>query len=39
MLNEVSRHEDTWGSGGIDTRVLKLGARRRWVASFTPRSL
>jgi hypothetical protein len=28
-----------WGSGGIAPRILDLGARRRWVVSFTPRSL
>jgi hypothetical protein len=28
-----------WESGGIDPRILDLGTRWRWVASFTPRSL
>jgi len=28
-----------WGSGGIPPRVLDVGTRRRWVASFTPRLL
>jgi hypothetical protein len=25
-----------WGSGGIDSRILDLGTRWRWVVSFTP---
>jgi len=28
-----------WMSGGIAPRILQLGSRRRWVVSFTPRSL
>jgi len=27
------------GSGGIVPRILDLGTRWRWVASFTPRPL
>jgi len=27
------------GSGGIVPRVVNLGARRRWVVSFKPRTL
>jgi hypothetical protein len=28
-----------WGSGGIYPHILDLGARCRWVVSFTPRPL
>jgi hypothetical protein len=28
-----------WGSGGIDSIILDLGRRWKWVVSFTPRSL
>jgi len=27
----------TYGSGGIDPRILNLGTRWRWVVCFTPR--
>jgi hypothetical protein len=30
------KHEDVQGSGGIASRILDLGTRRRWVVSFTP---
>jgi len=25
-----------WGNGGITSRILDLGTRSRWVASFMP---
>jgi hypothetical protein len=28
-----------WGSGGVAPRILDLGARWRWVVSFTPQPL
>jgi hypothetical protein len=33
--NKALRHEDVWGSGCIDLRILDLGASW-WVVSFTP---
>jgi hypothetical protein len=36
---KVKRHEGVLGSGGRAPRILNLGTRRRWVVSFTPRSL
>jgi len=32
-------HEDLWESGGTAPRILNLGTRWRWMASFTPRPL
>jgi hypothetical protein len=39
VLNQVPRHEDVWGSGGIAPHIPNLGTRLRWLISFTPRSL
>jgi hypothetical protein len=38
-LNQVPRHEDVGGSGGIASRIRNLDARWRTVISFTPRPL
>jgi len=35
VLNWVARHEDVWVSGDIAPRI-NLGARWRWVVSYTP---
>jgi hypothetical protein len=39
LISLARRHEDIWGSGGIDPRILDLGNRWWWVVSFTPRTL
>jgi len=39
VLNEVPRHEEVLGSGGLAPRILNLGSRWRWAVSFTPRVL
>jgi len=39
ILHYTPRHEDVWVSGGITTRILKLGARWRLMVSLTPRPL
>jgi hypothetical protein len=39
MLNLAPRHGDVWGSGGIAPHILNLGARWRWVVSFTHQPL
>jgi hypothetical protein len=39
LTNSELRHEDVWGSGCIDPRILDLGTSRRWVVSSTPRQL
>jgi hypothetical protein len=39
LTNQVLRHEDVWGSGCIDPRILDLGTSWRWVVSFTHRPL
>jgi len=31
--------KEYWKSGGIVPHILNLGARQRWVVSFTPRLL
>jgi hypothetical protein len=33
------RHDDVWGSGCIDPRILDLGTSWRWVITFTPQLL
>jgi hypothetical protein len=35
----ILRYEDILGNGGINPRILNLGARWMWVVSFTPRPL
>jgi hypothetical protein len=37
ILNQVSHHEDAWGSGGIAPRTPNLGNRWMRLVSFTPR--
>jgi hypothetical protein len=40
MYSEISLcHEDVLGSGDIARRILNLGTRWRWLASFTPQAL
>jgi hypothetical protein len=39
VLFWAPRHEGILGSGCIAPRMLDLGTRRRWLVSFTPRSL
>jgi hypothetical protein len=36
VLNQASRHETVWESGGIAPHILNHGTRCRWVVSFTP---
>jgi hypothetical protein len=38
VLNQAPLHEDVWGSGGVGTRILDLGTRWRWVATYGPGS-
>jgi hypothetical protein len=38
-LNEASRHEELWQSGGGAPRFLNVGTGRRSVVRFTPRAL
>jgi hypothetical protein len=38
-LTEHHAMKANWGSGGLTPRILDLGARGRWVVSFTPRPL
>jgi hypothetical protein len=35
LTNQALRHQDVWRSRSIDQSFLDLGARWRWVASFT----
>jgi hypothetical protein len=39
LLNQAPRHEDVLGNGGIASRILHLGTRRKRVVRFTPRPL
>jgi hypothetical protein len=39
LSNLALRHEDVWGSGCKDPRILDLGTSWRWVVSFTLRPL
>jgi hypothetical protein len=39
VLNQEPRHEDVLGGVGMTPRILNLGARWKWVVSFTLRSL
>jgi hypothetical protein len=39
VLNEATRHEHGWWSGGIVPYILNLGAGWEWVVSFIPRPL
>jgi hypothetical protein len=36
-VNAETYHEGAWGIGYIDSCVLNLGTRRKWVVKFTPR--
>jgi len=38
VLKQAPRHEGVWEGEGIAARILKVGARWRWVVSFTPGS-
>ena len=39
MSYRCARYEETWGSGGKAPFILIRGSRRRWLVSFTPRTL
>jgi hypothetical protein len=39
LTNYALRHEDVWGSGCTDPRILDVGTSSRWAVSFTPRHL
>jgi hypothetical protein len=36
MLNQAPCHKGVWVNGGIAPRIFNLGARWRWIVSFTP---
>jgi hypothetical protein len=39
LINSALCHENIWGSGCIDPRILDLGTSWSWVISFTSRPL
>jgi hypothetical protein len=34
VRNKESRQEDVWGNGGIDSRIMNLSTRWKYVVSF-----
>jgi len=39
IYNYTTRHDDVWGSGGIDPRIPYFTLLWRWVVKFTLRPL